>query len=265
MMSIETDYRPYAPPTNVVAVIQRVRSRNTPPKIDAEFLNLVGVPNGSVSRVLTALEFLNLVDEEGVPTDTLDSLGGAGESDYRSILEGVVKEVYAPEFSKGLDPAIDPQSKIEDYFAPYQPRSQTTRMAVLFVSLCREAGMEVLDKPKDRQMRERVSPRAKGNRAPSVRRSTERQLSGRSPAGESNFFGLAESDLARLSDDDFDTVWAAIGTIVKTKVRSSQSASGAKFTADLFGLFGTKASTEPGHDAAEENRADEPEESATQA
>ena len=54
--------RPYAPTSNVIAVIQRGRSRNLPDRVDDDFLNLAGVnTTGSIGRrVSFALRFLGL-------------------------------------------------------------------------------------------------------------------------------------------------------------------------------------------------------------
>ena len=50
--------RPYTPPSNVVAVLQRLRSRNLPDGIDAEYLRDAGVSEGTLGRTLFALRFL---------------------------------------------------------------------------------------------------------------------------------------------------------------------------------------------------------------
>lgn len=220
-MAIESDYRPYAPPANVIAVIHRVQTRNTPPKIDAEFLSLLNVSPGNVSRVLKALEFYGLVKEDGTPTDTLDSLGGAPPDEYKKLLSNVLKEAYSAEYSKGLDPAADSQPAIESYFAPCQPRSQTSRMAVLFLGMCREAGIELLDKPKDRKMQEK----APGTSAKRTRPAAKKGAAPMPESGEvlpSSQLGITQAELMGLPEDEFDKVWDSLKVIYSAKRHAAQ-------------------------------------------
>ena len=59
--------RPYAPPSNVASVLQRLRSRNLPDRIDAEYLRDAAIPEGTVARTLVALRFLGLVTGAAAP------------------------------------------------------------------------------------------------------------------------------------------------------------------------------------------------------
>ena len=59
----EMTNRPYAPPSNVVSVLQRLRSRNLPDRINTDYLRDAGISEGTVSRALFALRFFSLVDE----------------------------------------------------------------------------------------------------------------------------------------------------------------------------------------------------------
>ena len=96
-------------------------------------------------RVIQALRFLNLIAEDGVPTETLKAIAGAPENEAKSLLETTVRAAYATDLH-AIDPGQDAQSQISDWFQRYQPRSQTSRMVMLFLSLCREAGIPVKDK-----------------------------------------------------------------------------------------------------------------------
>ena len=48
----DSNNRPYPPPSNVVSVLQRLRSRNLPEQIDAEFLRDANIPEGTINRTL---------------------------------------------------------------------------------------------------------------------------------------------------------------------------------------------------------------------
>src|SRR5947209_7590108 len=99
-MAIEEQQRPYAAPSNVLAVFQRVRSRNIPERIDDDFLRLAGVPDGAMHRVHSALRFLAMANENGGPTDTLRSLAAATDDQYRQILEGALRTAYEQDLER---------------------------------------------------------------------------------------------------------------------------------------------------------------------
>ena len=54
----ESANRPYTPPSNLISVLERVRSRNLPERIDLEYLRDLGIPEGTVHRTFFALRFL---------------------------------------------------------------------------------------------------------------------------------------------------------------------------------------------------------------
>lgn len=163
MTNGEEQFRPYAAPSNIIAVISRARTRNLPETINNEFLRIAGVPEVVFGRVMQALRFLNLVHKDGRPTESLEALAGSKEAEYHELLGTVVRDAYRAEFSL-IDPGQDPQPAILDAFRPYQPRSQTSRMVMLFMSLCREAGIPILDVPRQRSMSS-VKSRKLGMRA----------------------------------------------------------------------------------------------------
>src|SRR5262245_30832168 len=143
--------RPYTPPSNVIAILQRLRSRNLPERIDPEYLRDAGTPEGTVSRTMFALRFLSLVREDNQPTERLKEIATSTDEEYRSILAEVLKEAYADVFSV-VDPAEDPQDQVLNVFRRFTPGSQRHRMVIFFMGMCREAGMATLDVPRSRQM-----------------------------------------------------------------------------------------------------------------
>ena len=69
-MVIATDnFRPYASPVNIIAVLTRVRTRNLPNPLNNDFLRIAGVTEASYGRVTQALRFMNLVHEDEKPTE----------------------------------------------------------------------------------------------------------------------------------------------------------------------------------------------------
>jgi hypothetical protein len=212
--------RPYASPANVIAVLHRVRSRNLPERIDDDLLRLAQVPEGARHRVHAALRFLGLVDEDGRPSEDLRALASATDEEYPTHLERFVRRAYAEDFER-IDPARDSQAQIVSAFRPYQPRSQTNRMVILLLGLCREAGIEVLDAPRERQQ----APRLRAPVTPRGRRSAAREPKeerGGGSAREGTLFGVSEEDIDVLSESEFEELWTALGKVARARARAKR-------------------------------------------
>lgn len=147
----ESSSRPYPPPSNVKAVLQRLRSRNLPERIDNEYLRDAGIPEGTISRTLFAMRFLGLIDEGGWLAEPLKSIHTSTDEEYQAILSGLIREAYKEVFNV-VDPSQDPQDRILNVFRRYTPASQRDRMVIFFLGMCREAGITTLDVPKARMM-----------------------------------------------------------------------------------------------------------------
>ncbi len=143
-----TANRPYPPPSNVLDVLQRLRSRNLPDRVDADYLRDAGIPDGSIGRTVFALDFLGLV-EDGLPTPALRAIGTSTDEEYREILAGLVRDRYREVFNV-VDPADDSQERIVNVFRRYMPASQRSRMVTFFLGMCREAGIPVREAPRKR-------------------------------------------------------------------------------------------------------------------
>ena len=174
---------PYAPPSNVIGIIRRFRERAFPDTLDISVLTDIGIPEGNAHRTLSTLRFLGLVHNEGEPAESFEALRVATDEEYPVLLAGLVRHAYADVF-KVVNPSKDRLDQIENHFRRYQPFSQRKRQAALFLGLCREAGMLVLDAPRERSTKQPVS----GNRERIVRPaarlvpSTDRAQVPKSPA-----------------------------------------------------------------------------------
>jgi hypothetical protein len=169
MMVTESGYRPYAPPANVIKLLRRLRTRNLPEIVDPGYLTAVGFSKEIASRVLSAMRFLSLIKESGEPEDALRSLARSTDEEYKQLLEGILREAYRDVFEK-VDPSQDQQQVIINAFRRFEPASQHYRMATLFLGLCREAGMPILEEPRRRDVQKvtQRTPRqapSKGGRA----------------------------------------------------------------------------------------------------
>ena len=224
----DQDFCPYAAPANMIALLNRVRTRNLPETVNNAFLRIAGIPEAMAYRVVQALRFLNLIHEDGRPTDMFKALAASTDTQYRELLEKVVREAYRNMFDV-IDPGQDPQARIIDAFRRYQPRSQTTRMVMLFLGLCREAGIPVLDMPRERRMKEPKLGRPKPlAQKPSVGVQTKKQpMETSEPITAARgtsalLFGVTEDDIAVLSEGEFNEVWAALGKVARARARAKR-------------------------------------------
>lgn len=223
------DKRPYAAASNVIAVLDRCRSRNLPPEIDDDFLRVAQIPDVVFGRVKQALKFLDLTDSQGRPTDKLRAMAGAPPDGYRELLGAALHEAYREDFQR-VNPAEDSTAVMIAAFQPYEPRSQTKRMVMLFLGLCREAGLTLAEAPRERKMQGRVGSNSKSS---TTGRQIRRTLSDSPPVtfsvgrslNTSLLFGVTEKDIAALSDTEFTEVWAALGKVARARARSQEQPS----------------------------------------
>lgn len=217
-------FRPYAPPANMQAFLQRIRRMNMPQKVTREMLKGIGISENIVPRVLSTLRFLQLITDGDEPTDVLRGLAGSTEDEYRQLLERTIRSAYADDFQT-IDPARDPQEVIMNAFQKYTPRSQHSRQVMLFLGLCREAGLATVDVPRRREMRSRTPARRTTNKGATAQRpaqpadgASHQATNGVSPTRETlpeptQFLGLSLEDAAYMREDDFWDVWNALGTV----------------------------------------------------
>lgn len=169
--------RPYTPPSNVTAVLQRLRSRNLPERVDSEYLRDANIPEGTNSRTLFALRFLGLIGDADEPTPALRAIATSTDEEYRSILAGLIREAYSEVFIS-IDPAQDDQSRIVNVFRRYTPASQRERMVIFFLGMCREAGIPTLDTPRQRSSAASVDHRSQ-RKTPTAKQPVARLSNGR--------------------------------------------------------------------------------------
>jgi hypothetical protein len=130
---------PYAPTSTIMDFVSRYRDRGLATPITTEVLLRAGVAESLAPRVMAALVTLELITEDGQPTETLEQLRRAPEADFKVRLGAWLTGVYNDVFSF-VNPDADEQS-IRDAFRSYNPVGQQTRMVSLFIGLCRAAGL----------------------------------------------------------------------------------------------------------------------------
>jgi hypothetical protein len=133
---------PYAPASAVLALIERHRSsRPLPSPINADVLGRSGLVSDSlVPRTMQALVALDLINETGEPTPTLEGIRRAPEGEYKQRLMEWLNGAYA-DVIQYVDPATADETAIRDAFRLYSPAGQQARMVTLFTGLYAGAGV----------------------------------------------------------------------------------------------------------------------------
>ena len=155
---------PYAPASAIIEVIKRCRS-GLPSTIDAEVLGRASISPSLIPRTLQALEALDLINDRGVSTPTLEGLRRAPEGELKQRMAEWLNAAYA-DVRGFVDPATAEEAAIRDAFRNYNPLGQQPRMVTLFMGLYTAAGVRQSDKKQSAprpaartaQQRPRVTP-----------------------------------------------------------------------------------------------------------
>lgn len=188
---------PYASAAAVSELLDHIRYVSTPKKVDPGLLTDYGVSKGNTFALMSALKFLGLIDNAGVPTPAFSSLQTMGD-EFRSNLREIVEKAYADLFSR-LDVTRDSREHIRNYFARNYSASQADKATTLFLDLCREAGIPVaeeLAKETRRTPVARSAPTKTEERSLSPPHATAR--------GSATLGDLREAYLRRLIESDLD-------------------------------------------------------------
>jgi hypothetical protein len=139
-MVAERSFAPYAPRKAVLQVLHRCRARGLLSPLTPAALQQIGVASTMTWRTLQALRFLGLIDGEGNLLEPLEQLQQTAAEEYRSRLREIIRAAYLPVFTV-VDPARDSLAQVSAAFRHYEPGGQRAKMVMLFLGLCKEAGM----------------------------------------------------------------------------------------------------------------------------
>lgn len=131
---------PYAPASAILDLIDRHRNKGLPPIVDADVLLRAGVSDSLVPRTLQALKTLDLLDDDGRPSQVFEGIRLAPTAEYQQRLAEWLNAAYADALSF-IDPATDDEVAIRDAFRKYVPTGQQPRMVSLFMGLFTAAGV----------------------------------------------------------------------------------------------------------------------------
>ena len=217
-----SEQAPYAPTAAVVKVLETYRDTGLGGRaITTELVSKLSVGDSIAPRVVSTLQALDLISTDGQPTDALVAFKQAPSNEYRSVLAESLFAAYEPVFAiTGRDLASKSVPEIEDAFRHFKPDSLRKRMVTLFVGLCAYAGI-VTEAPAPTTRpgpKPRAVPRSAA-KAKEVRGQKTPDIPTRQLPTEV-VFGVSEADIAALSEEEFDVVWAALGTVARARARA---------------------------------------------
>jgi hypothetical protein len=171
---MDADHAPYAPADNVISVIGRIREGGIPNPLTVKQMVRLSIPEGNASRVLQAICFLGLIDDEGAHTEQLERLKRSSSQDYPLVLSDLLKASYKDVFAILPNPDGIPLDKLDDAFRHYEPSKQRGRMVTLFIKLCQVAGIiTTVEQQGSRVTRKPRSPQPNGRNGNGTTRPTK--------------------------------------------------------------------------------------------
>lgn len=133
---------PYGPTSGMLQALQLMR-KSTPAKIDGNFLRMNKIAPGNEYKVVGALRFLGIINEEGRPTEKSRLLKTKGAT-FTSNLQTLVREAYASLFDH-LEGNDCSQEDIYNYFVAKEGMGteMATKTTRFFIHLCRLAEIDL--------------------------------------------------------------------------------------------------------------------------
>src|SRR5205823_3363705 len=109
-------------------------------------------------RTLQTLKLLNLIDDDGHPTDEFVELRKVPSDQYKERLASLLRVAYA-DLLAHVDPTKDEYERIREGFRVYNPPGLRDRMVTLFLGLSEYAGLISEDRAKELTGRRSSKPR----------------------------------------------------------------------------------------------------------
>lgn len=139
MALAENGLAPYAPTGAVQTFIDHVRDRGVSGPVTLTGLERMGIGESLVKRTLAALKQLDLINEDGTVSQTMEKIRVAPTQELEAVLADWFRDAYKPVLAY-VEPTDEVQ-RISDQFRHYSPPGMRNRMVTLFLGLSAMAGL----------------------------------------------------------------------------------------------------------------------------
>jgi len=133
---------PYGPTKGMMQALQLMR-KSTPAKVDGSFLRLNKIAPGNEYKVIGALRFLGIIDEDGKPTDNSRLLKTKG-APFTSALQDIIRTAYKDLFHR-FDGSKYSHDDIYNHFVTehYLGTEMAAKTTRFFIQLCQLAEIDL--------------------------------------------------------------------------------------------------------------------------
>jgi len=133
---------PYGPTRGMLQALQLMR-KTTPPKIDGSYLRSNQIAPGNEYKVVGALRFLEIIDDDGRPTEKSRLLKTKGPA-FTAALQNIIRNAYRNLFGH-LNGGAHSQEDIYNYFVAEEGlgTEMATKTTRFFIQLCQLAEIDL--------------------------------------------------------------------------------------------------------------------------
>jgi hypothetical protein len=184
---------PYTTAAAVTTVLTAWRERGLGVPITADVLTRCGVAESLARRTFQSLCGLDLLNDDGTPTDQFQDFRAIrGTDEYQARLQEWLRSVYA-DVLQYADPSSHSYDRVTEAFRSYEPSGQRRAMASLLLGLWKHAGLPASaaasttgDRPSQGQARKakppkKPTPSARRGSTPAVQSGSATSLSSLPP------------------------------------------------------------------------------------
>ncbi len=133
---------PYGPTKGMMQALQLMR-KSTPAKVDGNFLRLNKIAPGNEYKVIGALRFLGIIDEDGKPTDKSRLLKTKG-APFTTALQDIIRTAYKDLFHRFNGSKYSHEDVynhfVTEHYLGAEMAAKTTRF---FIQLCQLAEIDL--------------------------------------------------------------------------------------------------------------------------
>jgi hypothetical protein len=202
---------PYGPTRGTLQSLQLLR-RTTPVRIDSDFLRVNRIAPGNEYKVVGALKFLGLIDDDGRPTESSRMLKTKGAT-YTLALQDIVRTAYSGAFNK-LKPNQITRDSIYNHFVTEGGlgAEMATKATRFLIRLCRLAEIEIAP--------DAAQTATRGKRRPRSQRQAYRLPQAEAASGDNGqkslpsfpFFLALTPETARMNVDELTDLFRKVRT-----------------------------------------------------